>query len=407
MREPARQPCILAIGTALPPYSAPQTDIAEWMAASFAGRPALGRVIRTLCAYSGIERRYSCIADYYLPPLESRFAPGAPPARSPSTAERMAIYAQAAPPLGAEAARQALADYARRTGRSVAAVAGEVTHLLAVTCTGFFAPGIDFAMARLLDLPPTVERTLIGFMGCAAMFNGLRLASQVVQANPAARVLVVSVELCSLHSQPNPLRDHLIGSSLFADGASACLVGRPDGLVGDYFTLDRFHTRMKPETEAEMAWQIGNYGFDLRLSPRIPDHLAEAAPSALAALFDGGRPHFWAIHPGGRAIVDRLAEIYALDETEVAASREVLRRVGNLSSATILFVLAEQRRRLAAGPGEPGAGVAMAFGPGLVMELARLRYVPLPTGAAQPDLDYAGANGVAGGQGLPYVSWAG
>jgi predicted naringenin-chalcone synthase len=393
------RPAILAVGTAVPEYHASQAAISEWMAASFVDHPAQARIIRTLCAYSGIETRYSCNPDYLLPPQESRFAPGVEAGRSPSTAERMAIYEQKAPPLGAEAAWQALVTYAGRTGGSAADVAAAITHLVVVSCTGFFAPGIDFVIAQRLNLLPTVERSLIGFMGCAAMFNGLRAAMQFVQANRQALVLVVSVELCSLHSQPNPMRDHLIGSSVFADGASACLIGMPSALNGDYFTLEKFHTSMKPDTESEMAWQIGNYGFSLRLSPRVPDHLAEAAPGAVSALFDGEEPQFWAIHPGGRAIIDRLVEIFELSNAHVAASRAVLRRYGNLSSATILFVLAELQRLLrqkaleqpngqadALCPGSSSGceGVAMSFGPGLVIEMARLAYVA-PV-AAYPDL---------------------
>jgi predicted naringenin-chalcone synthase len=379
---------ILAIGTAVPPYKARQTDVGEWMSASFVDAPAPARLIRMLCANSGVETRYSCVEDYFLSPQESRFAPGVPTERSPSTAERMAIYERESIPLGADAAHQAMLAYAAKQGDTPSRIAQQITHLVVATCTGFFAPGLDFALAQRLHLSPTVERTLIGFMGCSAMFNCLRTANQIVKSDPNALVLVVSVELCSLHSQPEPLRDQLVGASFFADGASACIVGTPNDLQGDYFTLSEFHTSMKPDTESEMVWQIGNYGFTLRLSPRIPEHLAEAAPATLATLFPDSAPGFWAIHPGGSAIIDRLAKSFRLDESQVAASRAVLRDYGNLSSATILFVLAELRRDLIAEREPPPdmtrewathrdslSGVAMAFGPGLVIEMARLAYV--------------------------------
>jgi predicted naringenin-chalcone synthase len=380
------QAAILAIGTAVPPYKAQQTDVGEWMSASFVDAPVPARLIRMLCANSGVETRYSCVEDYFLPPQESRFAPGVSPERSPSTAERMAIYERESIPLGADAARQAMLSYAAKSGDTLNCVARQITHLVVATCTGFFAPGLDFALAQSLQLPSTVERTLIGFMGCSAMFNCLRTANQIVRADPNALVLVVSVELCSLHSQPEPLRDQLVGASFFADGASACLVGTPNELQGDYFTLSEFHTSMKPDTETEMVWQIGNYGFTLRLSPRIPEHLADAAPATLATLFPDRVPDFWAIHPGGSAIIDRLAKSFGLDETQVAASRAVLRDYGNLSSATILFVLAElqrtliEKKQLAPDTTDTAtrrnklSGVAMAFGPGLVIEMARLAY---------------------------------
>jgi predicted naringenin-chalcone synthase len=300
----------------------------------------------------------------------------------------MAIFEREAAPLGTEAARQALRAYAAKTGESFSLVAKKITHLVVATCTGFFAPGLDFALAQRLQLSLSVERTLIGFMGCSAMFNCLRSANQIVQSDPDAQVLVVSVELCSLHSQPEPLREQLVGASFFADGASACLVGRPDELAGDYFVLADFLTDVKPDTETEMVWQIGNYGFALRLSPRIPEHLAKAAPPTLAKLFPKHDPDFWAIHPGGSAILDRLVKSFDIDESAITASRAVLRNYGNLSSATILFVLAELQRSFVevaqsappVGPGtnfhrQRSTGVAMAFGPGLVIEMARIAYV--------------------------------
>lgn len=376
-------PAILSIGTAVPRYKAKQKDVAEWMAASLANHPGQARLIRMLSANSGVETRHSCVNDYFLPPQESRFAPGVSAERSPSTAERMAIFEREAAPLGAEAAHQAFTAYAAKSGDGLMDVATRVTHIVVATCTGFFAPGLDFVLAQLLQLPHTVDRTQIGFMGCSAMFNALRLANQIVKANADALVLVVSVELCSLHSQPDPLIDQLVGASFFADGASAALVGTPTETEGDYFALSQFHTGMKPDTETEMVWQIGNYGFALRLSPRIPEHLAEAAPANLQILFPTTTPQFWAIHPGGSAIVDRLAKSFKLEKKEVAASRAVLRDYGNMSSATILFVLAELQRAFNASntlasnhASKHRTGVAMAFGPGLVIEMARIDYVP-------------------------------
>lgn len=382
------QPAILALGTALPRYSGSQDEIATWMAESFRER-RLQRLVRMIHNQSGIETRYSCAPAYLQPPQESRFAPGADPAASATTAERMEVYEREAPPLGTAAAQDALADYAARRGLASEQVAAGITHLLAISCTGLFAPGLDYALAKALGLPPTVRRTLIGFMGCAAAFNGLAAAAEIVRGQPSARVLVVSVELCSLHNQPSADYDLLVGASIFADGAAACLVGFPEADDGDYFRLDELYTAIHPDTEEEMAWNIRDHGFALRLSPRVPQHLALAAPAALQTVFGSRRPAFWAVHPGGRAIVDRLADIFCLPAEALGATREVLRRHGNMSSATILFVLLALRRRLAAvaesglraGGQETGAGltgVAMAFGPGLVVEMGKLTYVPAP-----------------------------
>jgi len=378
MTQPAQQrerPAILALGTALPPYSVSQEAIGAWMAASFAGQPAVGRLIRSLYAYSGVETRHGCTAKYLHSPEVSRFAPGRALDESPTTAERLAIYEREAPILGTAAARSALASYAAATGIDAGTLPASITHLIVVSCTGFFAPGLDFVIASELGLAPSISRTVIGFMGCSAAFNGLRMASQIVAGDPYARVLVVSVEICSVHIQPGTRRDDLVSGSLFSDGAGAALVGMPTAADHDYFRLDNFHTDMKPNTRDEMVWQIGDHGFTLRLSPRIPDHLTDVVPAALAQLTGSHTPDFWAIHPGGRAIVDGLQQILALDDDAVAASRHVLSNYGNMSSTTILFVLAEQARSLSKS-GRTATGVAMAFGPGLTIEMAQLSYIP-------------------------------
>jgi predicted naringenin-chalcone synthase len=368
---------VLSLGTAVPQYRATQAAVAEWLAASFKTQPVLGRWLKRVFAHAGVETRYACVPDFLQPPAHSRLAPGRPLAEALTTAERMAIYEREAVALGAAAGRRALATFCKTSNNDLAAVTGSITHLVVVSCTGFFAPGLDIALIRELNLAPTVQRTLVGFMGCAAAFNGLRTAWQTVRGEPSARILVVCVELGSIHIQPNPDRENLIAASLFADGASACLVGRPQG-QGDIFEIGEFYTTLKPETESEMVWQIGNHGFILRLSPKIPQHLAEAAPEVLKNLLgSAARPHFWAIHPGGKAILDGLSTIFELEPEHLAASRSVLRGYGNLSSATIFFVLDELRHRLQ----QEGSidkkvnGVAMAFGPGLTIEMAQLSYI--------------------------------
>lgn len=375
---------ILSIGTAVPDYWADQGEIAEWMASSFGDRPAVQRLIRSLYAYSGIDKRHGCAPEYLLPPDESRFAPGLETSATPTTAERMEIYRQEAVPLAERAARAAAARRAALLGHPVEDELAAITHLVVVSCTGFFAPGLDFVLTERLGLRQTTKRTVIGFMGCSAAFNGLRTAAQTVEADPTAHVLVVAVELCSLHIQTGGRRDDLVSASLFADGAGAAIVGSPRADDRGYYTLDDFHTGMKPQTQEEMVWQIGNHGFTLRLSPKVPDHLGDVAPEAVAALMGKDLPRFWAIHPGGRAIVDKLQEIFDLEDKAVAPSRIVLAEYGNLSSATILLVLAEQQRRLLADAAEHETGVAMAFGPGLTIEMARLTFVG-GAGAAADD----------------------
>lgn len=371
MNVSGSQAAILAIGTAVPPHQMEQPALGEWVAETLKAPPSLRRWLRHLYQLSGIERRYSCLPDGAELHLDSRFAPGRARAETPTTAERMAIYERESVLVGSAAAQRALA------AADEPLVAETVTHLIVVSCTGFFAPGLDLAIARRLGLRPTVQRTLVGFMGCAAAFNGLRLAAQIVAGQPAARVLVVCVELCTLHIQSGDDRINLTVASLFADGAAACLVGAPRER-GHLFAINSFFTAVKPDSEGAMAWQIGDHGFVMNLSPQVPRHVSEIAWPALSTLLDGRpRPEFWALHPGGRAILDRLAEVFELNAEQAAASYNVLRHYGNMSSATVLFVLHELLERLqAANSSEPVDGVAVAFGPGLVTEMAHLTYVP-------------------------------
>jgi predicted naringenin-chalcone synthase len=369
MRLADSSPAILSIGTAVPPHRITQDEACAWVSESIGASPAQRRLLQRLYALSGIETRYSCLPDAAALSSDSRFAPGRPLAETPTTAERMALYQHEAVELGVAAAERALA-----TQQAPAGAAG-VTHLIVVSCTGFFAPGLDYVIAQRLGLGPAVQRTLVGFMGCAAAFNGLRLAAQIVAGQPQAQVLVVCVELCTLHLQPGSDRTALTVASLFADGAAACLVGAV-GQGGDLLVLNRLHSQVQPDTEEAMAWQIGDHGFVMRLSPEVPRYVGTLAPSALATLLDGQpEPQFWAIHPGGRAIVDRLAELLQLSPAQLAASYNVLRRYGNMSSPTVLFVLRELLDELRASPA-PVSGVAAAFGPGLVTEMAALTYVP-------------------------------
>lgn len=368
---------ILALGRAVPTYRVNQQEVGQWMNTSLGNPPGLSRWITRLYERSGIATRYTCLPDSLHDPADSRFAPGTPITHAATTAERMAIYERESVPVGIAAARHALHELAARTEQphDLHAAAQSITHLIAVSCTGFFAPGLDQAITRGLELRPTVQRTLIGFMGCAAAFNALRHAHQIVQSQPDARVLIVCVELCSLHIQPGTRKVDLIVASLFCDGAGACIVGQPDG-HGDLFALHGFHTELTPDTNDHMVWQIGNHGFVLNLAPQIPDQLAQAAPHALHQLLGDTRPQFWAIHPGGRSIIESLSQAFALSSEDTAISRGILRDIGNISSATILHVLHTFQQHLRHTATAPQPGVAMAFGPGLVTEMAALSYVP-------------------------------
>ena len=272
----------------------------------------------------------------------------------PSTAERMAIYASEAGPLALRAASEALTE----SGFA----ADSITHLVTVSCTGFAAPGIDFALMTGLGLRPTVARTHVGFMGCHGALNGLRVANAFATTDPGARVLVCAAELCSLHYYYGNAADKLIANAIFADGAAA-VVGTAG--AGDW-ALVASGSCLIPDS----AWTVGDRGFEMTLSRRVPGkiaaHLRPWLESWLAehglALADVGS---WAVHPGGPKIVSAVEEALALTPEALAPSRAVFRDYGNMSSPTVLFILKRLR-----GSNAPRPCVALGFGPGLVAEAA-------------------------------------
>jgi predicted naringenin-chalcone synthase len=381
----ATHAAIFSIGTAVPAYQIDQAFVGNWVAESFADNPSLARWVRRLYGKLGIETRYTCLPDRDYAPSESRFAPGRGQAHAATTAERMAIYERESVIIGTQAAQRALEACCGPHTGDLEDVTNSITHLITVSCTGFFAPGLDQMLARQLGLKPTVERLVVGFMGCAAAFNALRLAEQIVRGQPSARVLIVCVELCTIHIQPSPKPVDIVGGALFADGAGACIVGMPAPEQRDVFAINGFHTELTPETESFMVWHIGDFGYTLHLSTDIPANLAVVAPLGMQTLLGSQLPQlaFWGIHPGGRAIVDRLAEVFELTDAQVEVSRAVLRNYGNVSSPTIFFVLQGHqeclRQRRATVPLD---GVAMAFGPGLVTEMAHLSYLPAEMGCS-------------------------
>ena len=278
----------------------------------------------------------------------------------PGTAARMAIYAEAAPGL-ALAAIGALGEQVGLDG---------ITHLVVASCTGFVAPGIDQIIAARLGLPSAVERLLIGFMGCYAAIVALRSARHIVRSDPAARVLVVTVELSSLHLQQEDAVEPLLAMLQFGDGAAAALVSADATGIA----LGRPFAANLPDSAALIRWTITDTGFAMHLDGAVPGRIGTAlAEPGFVATVTGGTPPadlFWAVHAGGRSILDAVQSALALPADALAASRGVLADNGNMSSATLMFVLA----RLLADPPAAHSGVALAFGPGLAAEGLALRF---------------------------------
>ena len=376
---------IRSIETAVPPTVLRQDEIRD----VFAGQPELsrlgGRLVRAAFDVSGIDTRHT-VVDELAGASHPRTDTGvgtpvfydadAGTILRPGTGTRNDVYTDRSPALFLAAARTALDAVPDLD-------ADDVTHVITVSCTGFFAPGPDYAIVRDLGLAPSTQRYHLGFMGCYGAFPALRAARSFCVAEPDAVVLVVCVELCSLHLASSDDPDTIVASSVFADGAAAAVVtARPAPAGEAVLDLDAFETVLTPVGEKDMAWTIGDHGFEMVLSRYVPHIIEEHIVGALAPLVArvpglsehpyGAIPR-WAIHPGGRSILDKVQGVLGLSDAQLDPSRETLRTFGNMSSATILFVLRHILHDQ--DPGEQGEQVcAMAFGPGLTVETALLTH---------------------------------
>jgi predicted naringenin-chalcone synthase len=281
----------------------------------------------------------------------------------------MAVYRREAPPLARQAVDRCMAAAPHV---SVAAI----SHLIVVTCTGFFAPGLDILLQRELGLRPDVQRQVIGFMGCYGAFNGLRAARAACLADPEACALVVCVELCSIHFQQEMTMNNLVANCLFADGAAAALVtNEPAGSGRGLLALEDSYTVVEEDSLDQMTWAITDTGFQMTLGPDVPNTLRDGVGPFVDALLGRNglardRVGFWAVHPGGRRIVEAVQERLRLEDADLEPSYGVLADHGNMSSPTVLFVV---ERCLERRPKAGTRGVALAFGPGLTLESFLLR----------------------------------
>ncbi|MGD8167098.1 type III polyketide synthase [Herbiconiux sp. P16] len=367
---------VRTIQTAVPATVLTQHEVRDVFAAQ-EGLTRLGqRLVTASFDGSAIETRYSVIDELTLDrqfddPQFFDLASGA--LLAPSTRVRNELYIERASLLYTEAARKAL-------DAVPGLLPADVTHVVTVSCTGFFAPGPDYVLVRELGLAPSTLRYHVGFMGCYAAFPALRMAKSFCEADPDAVVLVVSAELCTLHVRSSNEPDQIVASSVFADGAAAAIItardmpaGPEDGFVLD---LDFFESVLTPVGEQDMAWKIGDAGFEMILSSYVPKIIDEHISGALEPLL-ARQPELvaapnesiahWAVHPGGRSILDKVEAKLELSEEQMAESRAILRDYGNMSSATILFVL-KAVLESSTPPADGDRVCAMAFGPGLTVE---------------------------------------
>jgi alpha-pyrone synthase len=341
------------IATAVPEYDIhrPFVDLAESMISSDSVRNIFRRMVRL----SAIEHRYSFLQPVPNGNGEWRDAEGLyERGNFPQTARRMEAFERFAPRLARCALDKLNLSEAERRS---------ITHVIVTSCTGLYAPGLDFDVVKHLDLDPGVERTMIGFMGCYAAINALKTAHHIVRSVESAGVLILSLELCTLHMQETDNLEQLLSFLLFADGCAAYLVSaHPVGLA-----IDSFAALTIPETSGLITWRIRELGFDMQLSGRVPAEIRRALSLAGSRIARGCDPlsiDLWAVHPGGRTILDAVELGLGLPPETLTSSRDTLARFGNMSSASVMFVLEEIMRHARAGQ----QGCAISFGPGVTAE---------------------------------------
>ncbi len=363
---------MIDITTANPPYKVTQETAAAELKKRMSTRPAVSRLIDAAAYHSGIDARYFVVPDGD-PASPDKFYYSNGDYIKPGTGARMSEYEKWSTSLAAEAVGKILIDNNINSS--------EINRLITISCTGFFAPGLDRFLIEKFDLPSSIKRTNIGFMGCAASVIGFNSVLESAAASAEdGYTLMVSVELCSLHLQTEPTRDNILANMIFADGCAASLFSngsnseegeiRP-GLISTDSALFK-------NSENFMGWKIGDFGFEMMLSSELPKIiLNEAVPTLKKILQSRGVNKedikHWALHPGGKAILNSLKEGLDLSDDEMLASDTVLRNFGNMSSASILFVLKEIIKSGKIKKDE--LCCAVAFGPGLTMEVALLKGV--------------------------------
>ncbi|UII28098.1 type III polyketide synthase [Fulvivirga maritima] len=350
---------ITATGTANPKYKIPQAEVWEFMSKAHQMNETESRQLQMLYRATGIQNRYSVIQDYAAQNVRNFYPDTDDLEPFPTTESRSHLFQREAKKLGAEAAEKALAGIKRE----------EITHLITVSCTGMYAPGIDIELIDQLGLNSTVERTGINFMGCYAAFNAIKAGRSICLAQPEAKVLIICVELCSIHFQKEKIEDYLLANAIFGDGAAALIMeGKPSNKPA--LQAMAFHCDLNPGGKKDMAWRIGNYGFEMRLSSYIPSLIEKdilLLTNRLKQKLSIETFQYYAIHPGGKKILEVIENQLAISRDDNRFAYQILKQYGNMSSATIIFVLHEIMKNLTADDNNKKL-LSLAFGPGLTLE---------------------------------------
>ena len=351
---------IISIGTALPEYRHEQEKIFEFMSRVYAINETEKRKLKFLYKHSGIQTRYSVLPDYSVSADEWQFfTPTENLEPVPSIEKRMKNFREHAAPLSLKAIKDCLTDFQDQP----------ITHLLTVSCTGMSAPGLDLELIELLNLPATTWRTSINFMGCYAAIHALKLADVICRSDAKANVLIVCVELCTLHFQKKYTTDNISSGILFSDGAAAILVTGNDQTEG--LKIDHFYSSVSFKNKQEMVWELSSTGFLLTLSGYIPELIEEDFNGIVneclkETSLDKEDITHWCIHPGGKKILEAVHNSLGFTNGQLQHCYDVLNDYGNMSSPTILFVLKRIQKELDKRQRNNIFGAA--FGPGLTIE---------------------------------------
>jgi prepilin-type processing-associated H-X9-DG protein len=355
---------ITAIGTANPPNKFNQSAIADFMVKAMRLNDEGTRKLRAIFRMSGIDTRHSVISDYGRTERFDFFPNAADSQPEPSTRQRIELYRKHALALSMEAVKNCLQSAGEYDP-------GQITHLIAVSCTGMYAPGLDIDLVNELKLSSHTQRLCINFMGCYAAFNAIKQADYICSSHTNASVLIVCTELCTIHFQKENTEDNLLANALFADGSAALLMkSKPS--AGINLKPASFFADLAPEGAEDMAWMIGDMGFEMRLSSYVPDIIKKGIHQLTQRLMeqietDLGKIDYFAIHPGGRKILETIETELKITPQQNVHAYYVLKHFGNMSSPTVLFVLKEILSRLDPADNEKKI-LSIAFGPGLTLE---------------------------------------
>ncbi|MDE3252682.1 MAG: type III polyketide synthase [Bacteroidota bacterium] len=351
---------IISIATALPEHCHPQMEILSFMQDAYGLDETDRRKLKFLYKHSGIEKRYSVIADYGRSSADWTFIPQEKENSFPTLEQRMERYDQSAATLSVQAIEKCIEPHIAKEA---------ITHLITVSCTGMRAPGLDLEILSALQLRPDIFRTSLNFMGCYAAIHALKLARMICESTPASNVVIVCTEFCTLHFQQAFTEDNAASSLLFADGSAAILVSN-QLKTKHSLSLRGFYSHVVQKGKDDMSWKLSSQGFLMTLSSYVPQLIQEDILSLVSEAvrqnqLDLSDITHWCIHPGGKRILDMVQNKLHLDQADLAYSRKVLSDYGNMSSPTVLFVLKEIMEALQ----EKSARIlGMAFGPGLTME---------------------------------------